>query len=51
VAQYERAAMMLVSKFADRFQLYRQSVMYAREDVEHGCSLLAKWVGRGAKFP
>jgi transposase len=43
-------AHVLVSKFADHIPLYRQSVMYAREGVELDRSLLAKWVGHGAKL-
>jgi transposase len=35
---------------ATRFPLYQQSVMYAREGVELDRSLLAKWVGHGAKL-
>jgi transposase len=43
-------AHVLVSKFTDHIPLYRQSVMYAREGVELDRSLLAKWVGHGAKL-
>jgi transposase len=43
-------AHVLVSKFADHIPLYRQSAMYAREGVELDRSLLAKWVGHGAKL-
>jgi hypothetical protein len=38
-------AHVLVAKYADHVPLYRQSVIYAREGVELGRSLLASWVG------
>lgn len=38
-------AHVLVAKYADHLPLYRQSVIYAREDVELDRSLLANWVG------
>lgn len=43
-------AHVLVAKFADHLPLYRQSVIYARAGVELDRSLLAKWVGHGAKL-
>lgn len=38
-------AHVLVSKFADHLPLYRQSQIYARENVELSDSTLADWVG------
>jgi transposase len=38
-------AHVLVAKFADHLPLYRQSVIYAREDVDLDRALLASWVG------
>lgn len=43
-------AHVLVAKFNDHLPLYRQSAIYAREGVELGRSLLAKWVGQSAKL-
>src|SRR3546814_11365259 len=41
-------AHVLVSKYADHQQLYRQSEIYAREGVQLERSTLADWVGRSA---
>jgi transposase len=41
-------AHVLTSKFADHLPLYRQSEIYAREDVELDRSTLAKWVGEAS---
>ncbi len=39
-------AHVLVSKYADHLPLYRQSQIYAREDVELDRSTMADWVGK-----
>jgi hypothetical protein len=38
----------LVSKYADHPPLYRQSQIYARQEIELDRSTLADWVGRAA---
>jgi transposase len=43
-------AHVLVSKYADHLPLYRQSEMYARQDVELERSTLADWVGGSARL-
>lgn len=39
-------AQVLIAKFCDHLPLYRQSLIYARADVELDRSTLADWVGR-----
>lgn len=41
-------ASVIVSKYADHLPLYRQSQIFARQDVHIGRSTLASWVGRAA---
>lgn len=41
-------AHVLVSKYADHLPLYRQSQIYARENVDISRSTLASWVGQSA---
>jgi transposase len=41
-------AQVLVSKYADHLPLYRQSQIYAREEVELSRSTLAGWVGQSS---
>jgi transposase len=43
-------AHVLVSKYCDHLPLYRQSEMYARQDVELERSTLADWVGGSAQL-
>jgi len=43
-------AHVLVSKYCDHLPLYRQSEMYARQDVELERSTLADWVGGSARL-
>ena len=43
-------AHVLVSKYADHLPLYRQSEIYARQDVELERSTLADWVGGASKI-
>src|SRR6266567_2913599 len=43
-------AHVLVSKYADHLPLYRQSEIYARQDVELERSTLADWVGGSARL-
>src|SRR6266568_7882629 len=43
-------AHVLVSKYCDHLPLYRQSEMYARQDVELERSTLADWVGGTSKL-
>ena len=43
-------AHVLVSKYADHLPLYRQSEIYARQDVELERSTLADWVGGSAQL-
>jgi transposase len=43
-------AHVLVSKYADHLPLYRQSEMYARQDVELERSTLADWVGGSSRL-
>jgi transposase len=43
-------AHVLVSKYCDHLPLYRQSEMYARQDVELGRSTLADWVGSTSRL-
>ena len=43
-------AHVLVSKYCDHLPLYRQSEIYARQDVELERSTLADWVGGSASF-
>ena len=39
-------AQIAVSKYADGLPLYRQEAIYARDQVELDCSLMAQWMGR-----
>ena len=39
---------LIVSKYADHLQLYRQSQIYARQGVNIDRSILAFWVGKAA---
>ncbi len=41
-------AQVLVSKYADHLPLYRQSQIYARQDIDLDRSTLADWAGRAA---
>ncbi len=41
-------AQVLVSKYADHLPLYRQSQIYARQDIDLDRSTLAVWAGRAA---
>ena len=43
-------AHVLVSKYCDHLPLYRQSEIYARQDVELERSTLADWVGGSAQL-
>lgn len=43
-------AHVLISKYADHLPLYRQSEIYAREDVDLSRSTLAGWVGKMAEL-
>src|SRR6266403_4058786 len=43
-------AHVLVSKYADHLPLYRQSEMYARQDIELERSTLADWVGGSSQL-
>ena len=43
-------AHVLVAKYADHLPLYRQSEIYAREEVDLDRSTLADWVGAASKL-